>query len=631
MATEKAKKKAKLRHAEYYDFQKVQDKLFIDSANGKTFKHLVEIIAMPENIRLAYRNLKRNSGSKTPGTDGKTILALARLTDEELITKVQNKLKWYVPQSVRRVEIPKRNDSSKTRPLGIPTIMDRLIQQCVLQVLEPICEAKFHDHSYGFRPNRSQEHAIAQVHKDMQRSHLHYVVDVDIKGFFDNVNHGKLLKQMWTMGIRDKKLISIISTMLKAEVAGVGFPEKGTPQGGIISPLLSNIVLNELDWWLASQWEEMPTVYPYKGTVNPNGSVSRSHKFEALRRSNLKVVTSVRFADDFKIFTNSYSNAQKLYYATRDWLKERLSLDISPEKSKVINLRERYSEFLGFKIKLIPRGKNKDGSTRYVVKSHIRDKSIAQMKPKLKQLIYEIEHPKSTGKEVYRAVSRYNAYVSGLHNYYRLATKVCDDLSPFAISVHKSLKARLKERVKTAKQVRKYKIPCTTPLYIKEKYGKSMQMRYVEGHALIPIGYISHTPPKSMNRAINSYTPEGRTAIHKSLDRIDISVLHDIMRNPLLCESVEFNDNRLSLYSAQQGKCAISGEKLTMENIRCLRKVPKYKHGTDEYKNLILVTDTIAKLIDIRDTEKLDAWVKTLKLTDKQYKKLTELRKLANC
>jgi group II intron reverse transcriptase maturase len=465
----------------------------------------------------------------------------------------------------------------------------------------------------------------------MQRSHLHYVVDVNIKGFFDNVNHGKLLKQMWTMGIRDKKLISIISIMLKAEVAGVGFPKKGTPQGGIISPLLSNIVLNELDWWLASQWEEMPTEYPYKGTVNPNGSVSRSHKFDALRRSKLKVVTSVRFADDFKIFTNSYSNAQKLYYATRDWLKERLSVDISPKKSKVINLKESYSEFLGFKIKLIPRGKNKDGSTRYVVISHIRDKSIAKMKPKLKKLIYEIEYPKSTGKEVYRAVSRYNAYVSGLHNYYRLATKICDDLSPFAISVHKSLKARLKERVKTAKQVRKYKIPCTTPLYIKEKYGKSMQLRYVEGHALIPIGYISHTPPKSMNRAINSYTSEGRTAIHKSLDRIDISVLHDIMRNSLLCESVEFNDNRLSLYSAQQGKCAISGEKLTLENIRCLRKVPQYKHGTDEYKNLILVTDTIAKLIDIRDTEKLEARVKTLKLTDKQYKKLTELRKLANC
>lgn len=236
MATGKAKKKDKLRHAEYYGFQEIQDRLYADSNKGKIFKHLVEIIALPENIRLAYRNIKKNHGSMTPGTDGKTITELAALSDEQLISAVQRKLSWYVPQSVRRVEIPKGNDPSKKRPLGIPTIMDRLIQQCVLQVMEPICEAKFHDHSYGFRPNRNQQHAIAQVHKNMQRSNLYYVVDIDIKGFFDNVNHGKLLKQLWTMGIRDKKLLSILSAMLKAEVAGIGFPEVGTPQGGIISP-----------------------------------------------------------------------------------------------------------------------------------------------------------------------------------------------------------------------------------------------------------------------------------------------------------------------------------------------------------------------------------------------------------
>ena len=112
----------------------------------------------------------------------------------------------------------------------------------------------------------------------MQLSHLHYVVDIDIKGFFDNVSHGKLLKQLWTLGICDKKLISIISAMLKAEVAGIGFPEKGTPQGGIISPLLSNIVLNELDWWLASQWENIPTQYPFKQTPNRNGSPNHGNK-----------------------------------------------------------------------------------------------------------------------------------------------------------------------------------------------------------------------------------------------------------------------------------------------------------------------------------------------------------------
>jgi retron-type reverse transcriptase len=104
--------------------------------------------------------------------------------------------------------------------------MDRLIQQCVLQVLEPICEAKFFERSNGFRPSRSAENAIAQAERMMQNMNLHYVVDIDIKSFFDNVSHGKLLKQMWTMGIRDKKLLCIISAMLKAEIAGIGFPKK---------------------------------------------------------------------------------------------------------------------------------------------------------------------------------------------------------------------------------------------------------------------------------------------------------------------------------------------------------------------------------------------------------------------
>ena len=237
MATQnKAKKKSKLRHAEYYDFQEIQDKLYADSLKGREFKNLVELISLPENIRLAYRNIKANSGSKTAGTDGRTIKDLEKLSDQNLIRLVQRKLDWYQPQSVRRVEIPKGGDPTQKRPLGIPTILDRLIQQCVLQIMEPICEAKFHEHSYGFRPNRSQEHALSAVNKNVQRSHFYYVVDIDIKGFFDNVSHGKLLKQIWALGIRDKKLISIISAMLKAEVAEIGFPERGTPQGGLCHP-----------------------------------------------------------------------------------------------------------------------------------------------------------------------------------------------------------------------------------------------------------------------------------------------------------------------------------------------------------------------------------------------------------
>ena len=625
---ERKSKQRKIRNSEYYDMEGTFDRLYAESKKDKTFNHLMEIIESEENIKLAYRTIKKNTGSDTSGVDKRTIADLAKLSEEEYVRLIRKQFSNYHPRPVRRVEIPKPN--GKTRPLGIPTIVDRIVQQCILQVMEPICEAKFHDHSYGFRPNRNQQHAIAQVHKDMQRSNLHYVVDIDIKGFFDNVNHGKLLKQLWTMGIRDKKLLSIISAMLKAEVAGIGFPEVGTPQGGIISPLLSNVVLNELDWWLASQWEEIPTEFPYKESVNYNGSVSKSHKFAALRRTRLKEVTCVRYADDFKIFTNSYQNAVKLFHATKSWLHERLALEISPEKSKVINLKEQYSEFLGFKLKVIPRGKRSDGRTKYVVESHIREKSIAKIKPNLKRLIYDIEFPSQGKRTEYQAICRYNVYVMGIHDYYQLATKVCDDLTPFALSVHKSLRARLKERVKTAKQVRKRKLPCEVPKVIRERYGKSKQLRYVAGHAVVPVGYIRHKPPKSMNRKINSYTPEGRAEIHKNLDRIDMTVLHYLMRNPVLYRTIEYNDNRLSLYSAQMGKCAVSGKVLSIGDIHCHHKVPRYLGGKDNYQNLVLVCEDVHHLIHATNPDIIRKYMEILGLDQKQKEKLNKLRSLVH-
>ena len=200
------------RHAEYYGMQRTLTKLYAKSKGGETFTGLMELILSPDNIMLAYRNIKTNTGSYTAGTDKQNIGDIGRLSPAKVIGKVRKIVTGsehgYRPKPVRRKDIPKPN--GKTRPLGIPCIWDRLVQQCIKQILEPICEAKFSNNSYGFRPNRSVEHAISRTYSLLQRAHLHYVLEFDIKGFFDNVNHSKLIKQLWTLGIQDKQLLFVI-------------------------------------------------------------------------------------------------------------------------------------------------------------------------------------------------------------------------------------------------------------------------------------------------------------------------------------------------------------------------------------------------------------------------------------
>ena len=486
-------KKQKIRNAEYYDMQTAFDKLYADSVSGRKFRNLVELIQRPENIMLAYRNLRKNSGSKTAGVDKKTISDLNKWSDKKLVNHVQRKLDWYVPNAVRRVEIPK--DNGKKRPLGIPTIMDRLIQQCILQVLEPICEAKFFKRSNGFRPTHSAENAIAQAERMIQNIGCYYVIDIDIHGFFDNVNHGKLLKQMWALGIRDKKLLSIISAMLKAEVAGIGFPEKGTPQGGIISPLLSNIVLNELDWWVASQWEEMPTKRNYVHRIYANGTPDKSNTIRALRSyTKLKECYLVRYADDFKIFCKKHSDAVKLFEATKQWLWERLRLGISPEKSKIVNVKRHYSEFLGFKLKVREKGKKPDGSKRYVIEAHVRDKALKKIRARSKEIIGQIRRTYDPKME-YRLIQKYNSYLIGIHNYYCIATHVNLDIHEIAFDVKKSLYNRLKHRLQRTGSI--------SNRYIQEKYGRSREVRYLNGHAVVPIAYVQHRVPMDRKNRVN--------------------------------------------------------------------------------------------------------------------------------
>lgn len=395
------------------------DSLYRKSTSGSKFKKLMAIITANSNIQLAYRTIKRNLGSTTKGADGLTIKDIEKLSYDRFLKILRNRFDNYSPRKVRRTEIPKPNGDK--RPLGIPSIWDRIVQQCILQVLEPISEGKFYKHSYGFRPQRSAENAAATCMYRMNQSHMNYVVDIDIQGFFDNVNHTKLMRQIWTLGIQEKKLLVILRKMLKAPIiypdGAVKVPTKGTPQGGILSPLLANINLNEFDWWIAKQWEER-ICKELKPNYNQLGHLSSSPIYRKLRSSTtLKELYIVRYCDDFKIFCKTKKDAHNIFHEVKKWLEIRLKLPLSEEKSKITDLRKNASEFLGFTLRLVDKG------SKTVCHSNVSSKALKKIKWKLKQQLRRIKQASNRQYTIGR-IQKYNSMVIGIHQYYRIATHV---------------------------------------------------------------------------------------------------------------------------------------------------------------------------------------------------------------
>ena len=624
----KAKIIDNLRHAEYYDYQPILDELYAKSSQGEIFNSLMDKILSRNNILLAYRNIKTNHGSITPGTDGITIRDIEQMSIDDVIDKVRfivlGSKHGYRPKPIRRKEIPKPN--GKTRPLGIPCMWDRLIQQCVKQILEPICEAKFSQNSYGFRPNRCVEHAIAETHRLMQRSHLQYVIEVDIEGFFDNVNHSKLIKQLWALGIRDKTLLFIIRRMLQAPIrmpnGTTVYPEKGTPQGGILSPLLANVVLNELDQWIDGQWLQNPVIDQYQLPKNKAGATIKSNAYKKMRETKLKEMYIIRYADDFRIFCRTRKQAEYAKIAITKWLEERLKLKVSEEKTRIVNAKRKYVEFLGFKLKLYERG------GKWVIQSHISDKKLPEV---TNQLIHQFKKMSKAKNKSHlgTVIRRYNAMVVGIQNYYCMATEICIDLRKVQYRINVITKTQMQgthiKRGKFSREGRKL------TKFETDRYGQSKALRYLKsgGCPLYPIGYVTPKPPISKTKRVCCYTKEGREGIHENLG-VNINILLALMRTPTRGESIEFDDNKISLYSAQRGRCSVTQRIFKgIDEIHCHHKLPKCEGGNDKYSNLTLVLDDVHKLIHAKKAETICKYISILNLTEFELKKLNKLRKEA--
>jgi len=280
-----------------------------DEGNHPKTDQLMELVVHPTNMGRAYRQVVGNKGSA--GIDGMAVEDLLGhlRTDWEQIKSALLSDTYY-PQGVRSVDIPKPNGG--TRQLGIPTVMDRLIQQALYQVLNPLYDPTFTDNSYGFRPGRNAQQAVKQS-RDYIRQGKRWVVDVDLSKFFDEVHHGRLLSKL-RKRIEDRRVIHLIDRYLRSGMMRHGVEEKrskGTPQGSPLSPLLSNIVLDELDKELGKRG-----------------------------------LSYVRYADDFQIYVKTKRSAERVQASTKRFIEEQLRLRVNEEKSAIGRPWER--DFLGY-------------------------------------------------------------------------------------------------------------------------------------------------------------------------------------------------------------------------------------------------------------------------------------------
>ena len=243
------------------ELKQFQDLLYEKSGQGVSFTGLLEAMVSEVTIVTAVHNIKSNKGSKTAGVDRMKMDKYLQMPKEELFQLIQSNISNYKPKPAKRKYIEKAN--GKKRPLGIPTVLDRIIQECMRLILEPICEARFYPHSYGFRPYRAQKHAIRDIVNVINASVKSkdqpvWAVEGDIKGCFDNVDHHVLIAIL-RKRIADEYFIGLLWKFLKA-----GYMEdwnyhntySGTPQGSIISPILANIYMNELDSYMAEYAEK---------------------------------------------------------------------------------------------------------------------------------------------------------------------------------------------------------------------------------------------------------------------------------------------------------------------------------------------------------------------------------------
>jgi RNA-directed DNA polymerase len=370
---------------------------------GRRFDDLFNLVHDPATLIVAWDRVATNRGAKTAGSDGlivtriETDVGVAVFLDD---LREQIKSGEFRPEPVRERKIPKPGGSGKVRRLGIPTVTDRVVQAALKLVLEPIFEADFEPVSYGFRPERRAHDAIAEIHLFGTKGYQ-WVLDADIEACFDSIDHAALMERV-RLRVKDKRVLRLVKAFLKAgiltELGDFEDTNTGTPQGGILSPLLANIALSVLDEHLHAPWK-------------PGGSMSTSGRRQVRKKKDLPNWRLVRYADDFVVLTDGTDHHLTDLREEIAQVLAPLGLRFSKAKTRIVHMSAGF-DFLGFRIQW----KRKRGSNKWYVYTFIADRPFRSVKAKIRALT-----PRTSQRELRALLIRINQITRGWTNYFKHA------------------------------------------------------------------------------------------------------------------------------------------------------------------------------------------------------------------
>jgi len=553
-------------------------KRFEDYQNGSiTKRNLHEMVYEPNNVALAVNQLSKGKGRMAKGIDGTNYETLEEYSIIELAEIVKDRLINKKMDYVRRTHIPKGN-TGKTRPIGICSVWDKLTEKCITLVIEPYCETKFVDSSFGFREQVSPHNALAKV--KIQCMTMPYVLSLDLQDYFGTIDPNIAYREFWHIGIKDQIILNYIYRFIKK-----GYMENtikvehpfGCEQGSVIGPLISNVYLHRFDVWLKEQ-----------GDCWHDKSVKKFHvkrKRTNMARTNLKIGIHARYADDILVLCKDFQDAERFRYSITKYLTRNMKLKINEEKTKIYDLTQETMKYLGYEFYVFKRNsKCPQRNGKYMVANVLPEKKKDEIVEKCEELLKIVKD-----KTNFETIHDWNAYVVGIHNYYKGMTHFHKCFEKIGWRIRKLFYHTMKKRVK----------------FIEEQSCKNNFMRGVyktwgkdgyycfEGYPIIQIEWANwdNTLIAGQKGKITRKNPYdyGEKRHRPGVSLEDIGYLVNTSKYIKNSRLAMF---RISKYSSCKGVSYLSGEYVPVNEYHCHHIKPRENGGTNDFDNLCVLSKT---------------------------------------